>query len=72
MGARFLYLAFQEEQFAPLPLVSYSTVCNASLHQPSKTTEIATSWESFITVLTKICEYASYFVESNVQNMIEE
>jgi len=29
-------------------------LCNASLHQLSKTTEIITGWESSIAVLTKI------------------
>jgi len=40
--------------FAPLPPVTCSTMCNASLHQLSKTTEIATSWESSTAVHTKI------------------
>jgi len=46
-------------------------MCNASLHQPSKITEIATGWESSVPVLTKIMNVQD-FVESNLQNKIKE
>ena len=43
-------------------------LCNASLHQLSKTTEIVTGWESSIAFLTKIMNVCIvwYFVVSNI------
>jgi len=46
-------------------------MCNASLHQLSKITEIVTGWESSVPVLTKIMK-AQDFVELNDRKKLKE